>query len=152
MNFHRWERRRTQTHCGAAAVAVSRSETLRWHRHLRSCSSITHDPCWAHRLHEALRFPFTDAIHWIRSDAAQEQSVPDDRRTHTMNCCPGLVSVATCGFICAAEQEVSEVHSTMHLNQRTSLSDEFKSQGAALFLRVWTVWDQYLLTNTFNLC
>lgn len=65
--------------------------------------------------------------------------MPNDRRTHTMNCYPGSVSVATRGFVCAAEQEVSEVHSMMRLNQRTSLSAEFKSHGAALYLRVCTV-------------
>lgn len=82
--------------------------------------------------------------------------MPNDHRTHTMNCRPGLVSVATCGFICPAEQEVSNVHSTMHLNQRTSLSDGFKSRGADLFLRVCTVRDQYLRQHSpvpdFNLC
>lgn len=54
----------------------------------------------------------------------------NNHHTHIMNCnSPWLVAVGTRGFICVPEEEVSEVHPTMHLKQRTTLSDGFNAEA-----------------------
>lgn len=72
-------------------------------------------------------FVFAITVCCSPSDSDQEPTVQNDHRTHVMNCdSPWLVAVATGGFICVPEQEVNEVHPTMRLKRRTTLSDGFK--------------------------
>lgn len=69
------------------------------------------------------------------SDSSQERTVSNDCHTHFMNCDgPWLVAVATGGFICVPEQEVNEVHPTVHLERRTTLSDGFELKLFQSFL------------------
>lgn len=91
------------------------------------------------------------------SDSVHMQTMQSDHRTHLLNCDrPRLVAVATRGFISVPEEEVNEVHRTMHLKWRTTLSKRFKIevlfQPVCLFLKKMTYMFNLVSQTQFYTC
>lgn len=75
--------------------------------------------------------------------------------TYVMTCGPQLVSVAVRALVRTAEQQVSQVQSTVHLERKKKISKSltygFQSQGAPVFVATSVWFAQTCMSELFSI-